>query len=535
MIETGPDAARVIARRKATLRLFAIEGDPTATGYGEAFMRTYFPHYAQRRDGSFIPGADWHGDFDKQVYGSLGAGVRKVFLAPRGYAKSTKVSLETPIICLARDLKRYILLIQETGPQAKQAMSQIIAELDSNEMLVSDFPNLQRKYVKGRPVADRDDDIVFANDARLQSLGAGGSLRGRRNREQRPDLVLIDDLEDDEHVRTKYQRDKLDEWLSAALLGALVPESDVYYVGTLLHHDAVLARVMKRGAPWEARTYEAITDRGAFDALVKRVEDAIEDLVSEGELERGEWDDAKIAARIDPEVLTAATAASTWPQHWSAMALAKKRKEMGSAAFSRELLHEPVDDSDKLFPREHFQYRDMRRRLLTAEAYEFKSPRLLIVVDPAIGEKRTNDYSAIAVVGKIEPATYDVLDVWQGRVTQKALGARIFATFELWRRYHPVVLSESVQAQAWLAQHLRDEYSLPVKELVPLRDKELRAAPVSVLYENHQVWHDEALRDGDFELQLTQFPLGEHDDMVDTMVYGLTDLSARATPRVTRL
>jgi predicted phage terminase large subunit-like protein len=159
----------------------------------------------------------------------------------------------------------------------------------------------------------------------------------------------------------------------------------------------------------------------------------------------------------------------------------------------------------------------------------------VIVVDPAIGEKKTNDYSAVGVIGKVEAATYDVLDVWQGRVSQKALGARIFATFELWRRYHPVILSESVQAQAWLAQHLRDEYSLVVKELIPLRDKELRASPVSVLYENHQVWHDESLRDGDFELQLTQFPLGEHDDQVDVVVYGLTDLSARVTPRATRL
>jgi phage terminase large subunit-like protein len=535
MIETGPDAARAVARRKATLRLFACEGDPTSRGYGEAFMRTYFPHYATRRDGSFIPAAEWHGDFDRQVYGSLGSGVRKVFLAPRGYAKSTKVSLVTPLICLARNLKRYILLVQETGPQAKQAMSQIIAELDSNEMLLADFPHLARKMVKGRPVADRDDDIVFANDARLQALGAGGSLRGRRNREQRPDLVLIDDLEDDEHVRTRYQRDKLDEWLSSALLGALVPESDVYYVGTLLHHDAVLARVMKRGAPWQSFTYEAITDRGAFDALVKQAEQAIEDLVDAGEMQRGEWDDEKIEARVDQETLAVAQAASTWPQHWGAMALVKKRKEMGSAAFSRELLHEPVDDSDKLFPREHFQWRDMRRRLLTAEAYEFKSPRLLIVVDPAIGEKKTNDYSAVGVCAKVEPATYDVLDVWQGRVSQKQLGARIFATFELWRRYHPVILSESVQAQAWLAQHLRDEYILVVKELIPLRDKELRAAPVSVLYENHQVWHDESLRDGDFELQLTQFPLAENDDMVDCVVYGLTDLSARVTPRATRL
>ena len=186
---TSDEARARIARQRVLLRRFAIQGDPRAPGYGDAFMRTYLPHYSTHPvTGTYVPPAQWHADFDAQVYGTLGSGVRKPFLAPRGFAKSTKVSLATPLICLARDLKKYVLLIQETGPQAKQAMSQIIHELDNNERLLADFPGLKRAYVKGRPVADRDDDIAFASGARLQSLGAGGSLRGRRNQEQRPDL-----------------------------------------------------------------------------------------------------------------------------------------------------------------------------------------------------------------------------------------------------------------------------------------------------------------------------------------------------------
>jgi phage terminase large subunit-like protein len=34
---------------------------------------------------------------------------------------------------------------------------------------------------------------------------------------------------------------------------------------------------------------------------------------------------------------------------------------------------------------------------------------------------------------------------------------------------------------------------------------------------------------------MTQFPAAEHDDMVDANVYGLTELSGKATPRATRL
>ena len=481
--------ASLVARRVAARRLFAIEGDPTARGYGEAFMRTYLPHYARHPvTGAYVPPAAWHDEFDQQVYGTLGQGAREVFLAPRGYAKSTKVSLVTVLIALARQMKQYLLLIQETGPQAKQAMSQVIHELDSNELLLADFPHLARAYVNGRPVADRDDDIAFASGARLQALGAGGSLRGRRNKEQRPDLVLIDDLEDDEHVRTKYQRDKLDEWVSSALIGALGPGADVYMVGTLLHHDAVLARLLDR---WNGHRYEAMTDAADYST-------------------------------------------TTWPELWPAERLEAARRDMGAAAFSREMLHEPISDEDKVFPRTRYRWRDMRSRLLAAEHGEFPSVKLRLAIDPAIGEKVTNDYTAITTAAQVQPGEYDVLDVWQGRLKQAALIERCCQIDQLWKRYAPVWLVESVAAQAWLAQELRRR-GLAVREVRPQKDKLLRAEPVGVLYENGQVYHDEALRDGDFELQMHQFPVAEHDDQVDATVYALTDLASSPTPRITRL
>lgn len=511
------------------LRTFAIEGDPNAPGYGAAFMRTYLPHYMRRTDGTYVPPAEWHADFDRQVFGTLGKGVRRAFLAPRGYAKSTKVSLGTPLIALSRRLKRYPLLVQETGPQAKQAMAAIIHELDTNELLLRDFPHLARAYVDGRPVADRDDDIVFVSGARLQAVGAGGSLRGRRNKEQRPDLVLVDDLEDDEHVRTKYQRDKLDEWTSSALLGALSPDADVYLVGTLLHHDAVLARLMQRGAPWRPHTYHAITDRAVFGVLVEHVQEAVQSLVSEGGLAPGEWDAELVRSRIPRGVVEAVTAASTWPEMWDAMKLAAKRLEMGGAAFSREYLHDPVDESTQKFPRSLYRYRDVSERV--------EGSTVAISVDPATSEKSDADYSALSSIAKVgDAAEYDVLDVWRGRVSDDKLIRRITAEYAKWRdRGASVfVVFESVQAQVWGANAMRRAH-VPTRSVRPNRDKVLRAVPASVLYENGQVWHAPHLRDGEFEAEMERFPAGEHDDMVDTVTYGLDELASAARPRVRSL
>ncbi len=97
-------------RRAALLRershAIAIEGDPTEPGYGCHFTATYF-----RATSCTLPRGSW----SRQRIGTATStesysarsvsGAREVFLAPRGFAKSTKTSLVTPLICLARQFK----------------------------------------------------------------------------------------------------------------------------------------------------------------------------------------------------------------------------------------------------------------------------------------------------------------------------------------------------------------------------------------------------------------------------------------------
>jgi hypothetical protein len=200
-------------------------------------------------------------------------------LAPRGYAKSTIVGVATILAVLGLSglalegklpypfkPRHYCWLVQDTGLQAAQSMQSIITECEDNARVKRWFPHLRpARDAKNMPIADRDDDVVFELGLRLQALGAGQKLRGRRHRQFRPDFALIDDLENDETVLTKYQRDKLDKWLSSAFAFALAKGADVHYVGTLLHNDAVLARVRKRGG-WRNHRYDAFR-RGRDDAV----------------------------------------------------------------------------------------------------------------------------------------------------------------------------------------------------------------------------------------------------------------------------
>jgi len=75
-----------------------------------------------------------------------------------------------------------------------------------------------------------------------------GKGRGKNFLSHRPDLIICDDIENDENVESKTQRDKNYNWFKKTVLK--MPDRKKPYiiivVGTILHHDSVLARIGKR-------------------------------------------------------------------------------------------------------------------------------------------------------------------------------------------------------------------------------------------------------------------------------------------------
>lgn len=460
------DAVAALERLRARDAALVREG-PGHPGFGPAFMRRYLPHYmVDPETGLATPPAEWHPELFRLVFGLLGSGRKLAVLAPRGYAKSTIASLGLVLAALALQLKRYVWLIQDTGEQAKLAMEGVVGELETNERLLADFPHLAGRYV-----VDRDLDIVLPSGARFQALGAGMKVRGRRHRQWRPDLAVFDDLENDQHVLTKYQRDKLDSWVGSAALAALAPHADAVYLGTMLHHDGQVARLMRNDG----------------------------------------WEHVRFEALHDPDDLST----STWPEYWTEPRLRARRGAMGIRAFNREFLHVVADTDSLMFDPAHFRYGQPR------------GERVRIGVDPAFSEKgvpagKKSDRSAVVVVSRVEgePDVY-VRQAWAGRKR----GTKLMDVIEhAYREHGGYVVFERVQAQEWGAQAL-EERGIPVRRVTPAVDKVTRAEPVSILYENRRVVHDESLRGSEFEAELEQFPNGEHDDYVDALVYAVKDLA----------
>ncbi|HEX8091459.1 MAG TPA: hypothetical protein VF762_21575, partial [Blastocatellia bacterium] len=235
------------------------------------FGRVYLSHYFEQ------PSAEFHSALDKLITGDYTTGDlnrwREEFgieihegdpelrllavMIPRGFGKSVIVNLCDNLRRICHGLDPYIILGSDTYEQASSQLEDIKEELESNEKIKADFGNLkpergiwetaeliQRK--DGR-VTWREGRIITTNRVRLDAVGRGGKMRGRRFGRQRPTVFNGDDVDNDESVVTKEQRDKTWNWLMSAVMPALDPvRGRLRIVGTNINFDCSIARAQRK-------------------------------------------------------------------------------------------------------------------------------------------------------------------------------------------------------------------------------------------------------------------------------------------------
>jgi len=161
-------------------------------------------------------------------------------VAFRGSGKSTLMSLSYPIwSIIGQQQKKFVLILGQTQYQARQHLANIKRELETNELLKADVG----------PFTDYEDEwgstsIVLTNyNAKITIASTEQSIRGIRHGKYRPDVVICDDVEDLNSVKTKEGRDKIFQWLT----GEIMPIGDTYtkkiFIGNLLHEDCLLMRL----------------------------------------------------------------------------------------------------------------------------------------------------------------------------------------------------------------------------------------------------------------------------------------------------
>jgi predicted phage terminase large subunit-like protein len=474
----------------------------------EFFCNTYFPHYILSEKSAFhefvfnvIPK---HIDDEK--------GHNDAIAAPRGEAKSTLITQLLNLWCIITGRKKFEVIIMDAFDQAAMMLEAIKAELEYNPRLRMDYPD-----IAGPGRIWRAGVIVTKNNIKVQVAGSGKKVRGWRHGPHRPDLVTLDDIENDENVRKKEQRDKTHTWVKKAVMKLGPPDGsmDIIYIGTILHYDSVLNRTMK-SPMWHGKRFQAIMRwPDNMDLWDKWEEILINEDESVAEFVADQYYQQNQKAMDLGAVVS-------WPSTRPLLMLMKIRAD-DHHSFDSEMQNDPSNSEDAPF--KGLQYWVHRSR-----DWVFYG-----ACDPSMGKKnKSRDPSAIGVGGyDRNTGTLDVVEAKVARRVPDKIISDIIALQEeykciLWA-FESVVFSEFMRTEL-LKRSVQAGIPVPARAVTPLTDKDLRieslqpyiAAGLIRSHRDHKTFND----------QLIHYPEADHDDGPDMleMLWKLSTSGAGGVP-----
>lgn len=416
--------------------------------------------------------------------------------APRGHGKSTAVTHAYTLAELLFRKSKYVLIVSDSFSQAGLFLGDVIKELRDNDDIHGLFGNIE--FVK-----QTEDDIICKFEDgwtfRVQAKGSEQKLRGLKWLNRRPDLIVCDDMESDEQVLNKDRREKFRRWFYSALIPCLSTTGKIRIVGTILHLDSLLERLMPE---------QQLLAGGA-----KRISHLVTEELRQYTDLKLPWKSVKYRAHTDDfsKIL--------WPTRWTKESLVERKlqyTQQGLAdAYSQEMLNIPLDESDTFFKRADF--------LPMKEEDRKKNLNYYIACDLAISQKTRSDYSVFAVAGMDEDGRLLCINIIRDRMDAMQIVDTILMLQKL---YKPELFGiEAGTIQKSIGPYLneamlsRDTF-VNIVLLKPAGDKMSRARSMqarmragAVKFDKTAEWYHS------FEEELMRFPRDKHDDQVDAWAY----------------
>lgn len=414
--------------------------------------------------------------------------------APRGFAKSTAITHSYVLSCLLFRERRFVLLISGTEAQAILFLNDIKNELKDNDKIHLLFGT--PKFLK-----DAETDIIVempdGHRFRIMAKGAEQQLRGAKWAAKRPDLIICDDIEEDECVINKDRREKFRKWFFGALLPLRSDTGIVRVVGTILHMDSLLERLMPEYQLAERRKLREL---------------AVEPLRTSTQY-RLPWLSVKYRAHSDDWEHLLWGEKRT--QEWLEAEREKYRAQGLPEIYSQEYLNIPIDESTAYFKRQDFTPRlDEDRK---------KGLRYYIGVDLAVSEKDRADYSAFCIGGMDENGMLHIVNVIRERMNALEIVDTIFALESLYKPEAFAIEGGQISKAIgpFLEQEMLKRGSFPTLiEMTPSQDKMQRARSIQARMRARGIRFDkEADWFQPFHDELVRFPRDKHDDQVDAFAY----------------
>lgn len=438
-----------------------------------AFCEYYFPHYLTLRDKvtgeviRTIHNAPFHNEAARKVRST--PNLKAVFQWPRGHAKSTHFDIFMPLWLMfqPKRLINFMVIVGKSEDSAIRLLGDIQAELEHNQRIIADFGR-QRGSASWQ-----DGEFKAANGVKFLACGRGQSPRGLRDRESRPDYIVIDDLDDDELCRNEKRVHDLTDWVKEALFGSLdVGRGRFIMVGNLISKNSVLFNITKTP--------------GVFVSVIKAVD------------RNGE---------------------PVWRGKWTKEEAREYRDFVGYRAWEKEMMHNPIVDGT-IFRSEWIRFKKMPK----LSKYEM----LVCYTDPSFKSTTSNDYKASRLWGKIGNELH-LIDCY---VRQDTVSGMVRWLYNLYESLPEGVAVRFFMEANFMQDIILDEFTtegnirgyqlplLPDKRKKP--EKIQRIEAISPLWERGFVFYNEALKDSpDMQVGIEQTLALErgsrvHDDAPDS-------------------
>lgn len=472
------------------------------------FSYTYFPHYIKSMDRS---------EFHKYIHERLPQivddprGRKDAIAAPRGEGKSTYLTLIFVIWVIFTNRKKFPVIIMDALEQSVLMLQAIKIELEYNSRLKMDFPECV-----GVGRIWKADTIITANNCMVKVAGSGQKLRGIRFGSHRPDLTILDDLENDDNVRNPEQRKKTESWIHKTVLNLGPPDGtmDTIYIGTILLFDSVLDRIFKKPT-WHSKK---------FSAIVKWPDNMdLWDLWEEILLNNDEDEADKFYQKNKKQMDKGAVV--SWPGVRPLVMLMKIRSDDHNS-FNSEMQNHPSDE-DALFKDLSYWVQVCRHWVLYGSC------------DPSLGKNnKRGDPSAILVGGY--DLEHGILDVIEANIARRVPDMIIFHIINYQIQHSCQAWAfETVQFQEFLRAELvkqsaKNHTPVPAIPVIPNIDKILRIQSIQPAVLNGLIRSH--IRHSTLNEQLLNFPNATHDDGPDAlqMLYMLATSRAGGSVRITR-
>lgn len=178
---------------------------------------------------------------------------------PRGFGKTTIVKLFI-LYCILFTNCKFILVISSTATLAENIIADVVDMLNESNIirLFTDWKiGIETNRQELKKFGFRNRNIILA------ALGAGGSIRGLNLKNERPDLMIFEDVQTKECAESYVQSQALERWMFGTAMKAKSPHGCfTLFIGNMYPGDNSILKKLRSNKQWLKFVSGAILDDG---------------------------------------------------------------------------------------------------------------------------------------------------------------------------------------------------------------------------------------------------------------------------------